>query len=46
MPGVTRETVHHFVTGLSGALLLETRIDFARAVESWEQAVESWALTF
>ena len=32
-----------FVTGLRGrgALLLETRIDFARAVKSWERAVES-----
>ena len=32
-----------FVTGLRGSLLLETRIDFACVVESWERAVESWA---
>ena len=29
--------------GLRGAPLLESRIDFVCAVESWERAVESWA---
>ena len=35
---MTGDNLQPFVTGLSGAPLLETRIDFARAVESWERA--------
>ena len=43
VPGVTSDSVGRFVTGLIGASLLKTLIDFARTVESWERAVESWA---
>ena len=43
VPGVSGDSVRHFSTWPSGASLLKTRLDFARTVESWEQAVESWA---
>ena len=37
-----KHSVGRFATGLRGAQLLETRIDFACTDESWERAVESW----